>query len=116
MRKGLAVTLRAAVLALVSNLALAGPLPMSLPAMPAAPRSSAAGALGGTGQSGIRPAVLEIAIPNSVHRALARPAGEELSAPAAKAVQWLTGPVPSRCQHGASATLATPPIHACLVM
>lgn len=108
MRKGLAVTLCAAGLAVVSNLALAAPV--SLPPM----HPAVAGGVTASNQNGIRPAVLEIAIPNSVHRALAHPASErDEPAPAAKTVQWLTGAVPSRCQHGTS---AAPSSHTCLVI
>lgn len=109
MRTGLAVTLCAAALAGVSNLALAAPL--SLPALQPAITS---GRISAANQSGIRPAVLEIVIPNSLHRVVAHPAtGQDGATPAANVVQWLTGAVPSRCQHGTS---ALPGSHACLVI
>jgi hypothetical protein len=115
MRKGLAVTLRTASLVLVSKLALAAPLPMVLAPMHASTPVVQAGASAlGPVQGGIRPAVLEIAIPNSVHRVMVHPAdSKDSTTPSAKAVQWLTGPVPSRCQRSAG---ALPSTHACLVI
>ena len=82
MQKGLAVMLCATALVLAGNLALAAPLSMSSPAMQASNSASAGlDAVAGAGQSGIRPAVLEIVIPNSVHRAPSRaPDGDQQSA------------------------------------
>ena len=111
MRNRLAVTLAAAALALMGNLALAASLPGPLPAMPAA---GGFAALMSARQAGIRPAVLELAIPNGMRRAVVHAAPDkEQSDGTAKTVQWLTGPVPSRCQHGSN---AAPASHACLVI